>query len=297
MRYSAINHGDFLLSSGFLMPALPLPATPGIEGGAIVDALGPGVTRFEVGQRVLPLGILAGELGAWQEQRVVSAAHLLHQPAGVSDAQAGQFLCNGLTAVGLLDELGAGPDDWVIQSAAASAVGRIVAQLARLRGIGVVHVVRRTDHEHLLRAEGAEHVIVGEGPGLTEALRRFSGRHGPLRFAFDAVGGDTGTQLARALDPGGTLLFYGMLAREPLSLHAGDMVAKMLSLRGYYNGGWFAARSPAEREGIVGELGGHIARGEVVLPIEAEYPLSQLQAALSHSQRPGLRGKVLLRMS
>jgi NADPH:quinone reductase len=290
MRARAVNPSDLLTVQG-LYGALPkLPATPGLEGMGEVAEVGEGVTHLRAGQRVIPLGVA----GTWQEYLVAGAAQVIPVPDSVSDQTAAQFVVNPLTAwIMTVEELGLQPGEWLLQTAAGSTLGRVVLQLARLRGFKTINVVRRRAQAEELKALGADEVISTDEEDLVERVKEITGRAG-LTKAIDAVGGETGGAVVSALGRGGVLLVYGLLSMEPMPVDSGRMIFTTSTIRGFWLGDWFQTAPPERQQAVTAELLGLMAAGEVVPPVEAEYPLTEVLAAVRHSVRPGRGGKVLL---
>jgi NADPH2:quinone reductase len=289
MRARPVNPSDLLTVQG-LYGALPkLPATPGLEGMGEVAEVGEGVTHLRAGQRVIPLGVV----GTWQEYLVAGAAQVIPVPDSVSDQTAAQFVVNPLTAWIMIEELGLRPGEWLLQTAAGSTLGRVVLQLARLRGFKTINVVRRRAQAEELKALGADEVISTDDEDVVERVKEITGREG-LTKAIDAVGGETGGAVVRVLGRGGLLLVYGLLSMEPLPVDSGRMIFTTSTIRGFWLGEWFRSAPPERQQAVTAELLRLMATGEVVPPVEAEYPLSEVLAAIEHSVRPGRGGKVLL---
>jgi len=290
MRARPVNPSDLLTVRGLygLLPGLP--ATPGLEGMGEVAEVGEGVTHLQPGQRVIPLGVP----GTWQEYLVAGAAQVMPVPDAVSDRTAAQFVVNPLTAwIMLVEELGVRPGEWLLQTAAGSTLGRVVLQLARLRGFKTINVVRRREQAEELRALGADEVVSTDDEDLVERVMEITGGAGVLK-AIDAVGGRTGGAAVRALGRGGVLLVYGLLSMEPTPVDGGRMIFNTTTVRGFWLAEWFRSAPPERQMAVTSELLRLMASGEVVPPVEAEYPLEEVLAAVEHSVRPGRGGKVLL---
>src|SRR5215210_8254122 len=186
MRARPINPSDVLTVRG-LYGALPVPpATPGLEGMGEVAELGEGVTHLGAGQRVIPLGVA----GTWQEFVVAPAAQLIPVPDSVNDRTAAQFVVNPLTAwIMTVEELDLQPGEWLLQTAAGPALGRVGLQIARQHGFRTINVVRRREQAEELKALGADEVICTDEEDIPERVREITGREG-LHKAIDAVGGE-----------------------------------------------------------------------------------------------------------
>ena len=289
-EYSPINPADLLRLQGrYGSTPIPLPAIAGGEGIARVLDVGEEVTHVVQGDRVLiPLG-----RGCWRGMLNVPAAGLFALPPG-DPQQLAMLGINAPTAWQLLH--GIVPlreGDWIVQNAAASAVGRLVIQLARRMGVRTVNIVRRADQVEELRRLGADEVLVDD-PALAERIA--SGLRGPLLLGIDAVAGAATGMLTRCVAEGGTVVTYGLLSGEPCAVDARDIVFRDIRLRGF----WLArslTAEPVAMKPIYAELVRLSAEGEVQVPVAAVYELADIGAALRHAQQPGRGGKVLLRIA
>lgn len=290
MRARSINPSDLLTVRGLYGVLPKLPATPGLEGMGEVAATGEGVRHFSPGQRVIPLGIA----GTWQEYLVAEASQLIPVPDTISDQTAAQFIVNPLTAwIMTVEELALKPGEWLLQTAAGSTLGRVVLQIARHRGFRTINVVRRRSQVEELKALGADEVISTEDEDIVERVKEITGKAG-LTKAIDAVGGETGGAVTRALGRGALLLVYGLLSMEPMPVDSGRMIFTSMTIRGFWLGEWFRSAAPEQQQRVTMELLRLMATQEVVPPVEAEYPLADVLKAVEHSERPGRSGKVLL---
>src|SRR5215213_402429 len=290
MRVRAINPSDVLTVRG-LYGQLPVPpATPGLEGMGEVAAVGEGVTHLSEGQRVIPLGVA----GTWAEYVIAPAVQLIPVPDGVSDQTAAQFVVNPLTAwIMTIEELGLQPGEWLLQTAAGSTLGRVVLQIASQRGFKTINVVRRREQGEELKSLGGDEFICTDEEDIPERVREITGKAGVTK-AIDAVGGETGAAVLRSLGRGGVMLVYGLLSGQPMPVDGGRMIFTTTTLRGFWLGDWMRSATPERQQATVGEMLRSMATQEIVPPVEAEYPLSEVLAAVAHSERPGRSGKVLL---
>ena len=291
LTHRTINPADLLKIRARYALLPSLPATGGKEGVGIVERVGAGVTGLKIGQRVVSLG--GGP--TWQEFLSAPAQRLLPVPPSVSDEAAAQLYVNPLTAWLLLDALpDARPGDALVLTAGASAVARCAMQLGRRRGLRTVALVRGDTHADALRALGAEVLVASTNDETTRAqLRALVGPEGAVGV-FDALAGDAGALALSALRPGGSHLVYGGLSGRPLPVGIGSLIFRDIQVRGIWLTRW-AERVAAETVAqAAGELVALLPSGELTLPAEASYDLSDFHAALEHVERPGRGGKVLL---
>jgi NADPH:quinone reductase-like Zn-dependent oxidoreductase len=108
------------------------------------------------------------------------------------------------------------------------------------------------------------------------------------------VGGATGSEVLRTLTPGGRMVCYGTLSREPISLPPRDILMPMTSIEGFYLAAYLANRSLFQRLGLVRKTAKLIESGVLSTSVEQTYRLDDLHEALEHARRPGRTGKVLL---
>jgi NADPH:quinone reductase-like Zn-dependent oxidoreductase len=290
LRARSINPSDVLTVRG-LYGALPkLPATPGLEGMGEVAVVGVEVKNLRAGQRVIPLGVP----GTWQEYIVAESTQLIPVPDGVSDQTAAQFVVNPLTAwIMTVEELSLNSGEWLLQTAAGSTLGRIILQIARLRGFKTINVVRRREQVEELKRLGADEVICTADEEIGVRVREITGRSG-LTKAIDAVGGETGAAAFQSLGRGGVMLVYGALSMKPMSVDVGRTIFNTTTLKGFWLGEWLRAAAPEQQQSVTLEMLRSMATNEIVPPVEAEYPLKDVLAAIEHAQRQGRSGKVLL---
>jgi NADPH2:quinone reductase len=286
----SINPSDVLTVRGQYGRRPKLPATPGYESAGTIDAVGPGVTDWKIGQRVIPLGIE----GTWQEAIIVPEKAMMPTPEGLPDKIACQLLANPLTAHLLLfDLLDAKAGDWVVQTAAGSTLGQLMIQLAKLNGINLINVIRSRRGVDALKAAGAEHVVVTEDEDMAARFAEIAGKN-PITKAVDAVAGETGAKLANALGFGATLIVYGALSMAPMPLDAGRLIFRGLVVKGFWLTDWFRTVAKETRDKTLGAVAKLLASGQLVPPVEAEYDLADVHAAIVHSERPGRTGKIIL---
>lgn len=290
LTHRSVNPADLLAIQG-LYAILPdtFPAIPGGEASGEVEALGEGVTGFEIGQRVIPLG--GG--GKWQESIVVPAERVIPVPDSISSATAAQLIVNPISAyVMLLEELDLKEGDWFLQTAAGSTLGRIAIQLAKQKGIKTVNIVRRQAQVAELLEIGADAAFSTEDNAILEQIMEVT--DGGAQGGTDAVGGGTGSLALKAIRPRGTLLSYGLLSGQPIPLDVAHLLFNEKTVRGFWLSAWFPRQSPARINEVITDLMTLMAQGSIVPPVEAEYDLADYAKAFEHMNTPGRSGKILL---
>ncbi len=317
MRMAPVNPSDFNYIEGTYQKAFarliwnqgvdrpadrlgnpPFPWPPyslGVEGVGVVEEAGPGfLGKRLVGKRVAVVG--GPPNGTWQQRTLIDAKRAFSVPSTLEDEQACSFFVNPLTALALVRHVLQVPAGaTLLQTAAGSALAGMVRNLAREDGFRVIDVVRSRAGAERLRHGGSEDVVALEDEALVEAVHRIT--PGGVSFVLDCVGGPTGSDALRCLQPSGRMICYGTLSGEPLSLPPRDLMMPMTRLEGFYLPAFLADRSLWQRLTLVRKTAKLIERGVLDTPVAQTYRLDALHQALAHARRPGRTGKVLIDMT
>jgi NADPH:quinone reductase len=294
MIASPVNPSDLLYIRGEYGKQPPLPATPGFEGVGIVEATGSGLFARRVrGKRV---AVLNRATGNWQEQVVVPARQAIPVPSDLPNDQAAAFFVNPASAVVMTQYvLKVPPGAWLLQTAAGSALGRMVIRLGKHYGFRTINVVRRREQGEELRRAGGDAVVCTSDESLVDRVREITAGEGVL-YAIDAVGGATGTAVIQALGHAGRLLLYGTLAGEPIQIDPRVLMVGQKKVEGFWLSPWTAKQGMLTMFGLIRKLGKLFREGVVTSEFGATFPLDQVQAAVKQAALPGRQGKVLLRI-
>lgn len=198
-----LNYIDTYHRSG-LYP-VPLPATLGMEGAGVVEAVGPKVKDFKAGDRVA----YAQPIGSYAEVCIRPAERLVKIPAGVDDRTAAAMMLKGLTAQYLLRRtfrVRAG--DTILVHAAAGGVGQILSQWGKHLGATVIGTVGSEEKAPLAKKAGCRHVIVLGKEDFAERVRAITRGQG-VPVVYDGIGRDTFEGSLDCLQPLGLMVSYG----------------------------------------------------------------------------------------
>ena len=283
-----IHNSDLLQVQGIYGNSPALPAVPGGEGVGRVVELGANVTILEVGQTVLLSGT-----GTWATEVIVTAQNCIVMPEGLDLDQLSMLVANPASALLMLSnfvELKKG--DWIVQSAANSAVGSLIIQLAKLRGIKTVNIVRRDNVVADLKSLGGDVVLV-DGENLLERVQNAT-NDAPIRLALDAVGGATFSRLISLLTRGGTMVSYATTDMAAVAVLPMDLIFKGINLHGFWLTQWFKIATREQKTKLFNELVDYVASGSLFTKIDSVFPLSQLDQAVTRAMEDGRNGKVIL---
>ena len=207
VRHEAVglNFIDVYHRTG-LYPMPSLPATPGMEGAGIVEAVGEGVTEVKAGDRVAYAGLPPG---AYAQIRLIPAHRLVRLPESIPTRQAAGMMLRGMTARYLLYGCyKVKKGDTVLIQAAAGGVGLIVSQWAKFLGARVIGTVGSKDKAELARAHGCDHTILYREEDFATKVKGITGGRG-VDVVYDSVGQATFMKSLDCLRPMGMMVSFG----------------------------------------------------------------------------------------
>ena len=275
VRHTAVglNFIDTYHRSG-LYP-MPLPLTLGSEGAGVVEAVGPGVKEFKVGDRVA----YASLIGAYSEVALRPADRLVKIPPGIDDKVAAAIMLKGMTAWYLVRRTYKVKEgDTILVHAAAGGVGQILSQWAKHLGATVIGTVGSDEKAPLAKKAGCRHVIVTSKEKFVDRVKKITKGQG-VPVVYDGVGKDTFMDSLDCLSPLGLMVSFGNASGPVPPFNIGILAQK---------GSLFLTRPPlatytAKREDLVRaarELFSVVKSKAVKVHINQTYPLRE--AAQAH---------------
>jgi NADPH:quinone reductase-like Zn-dependent oxidoreductase len=283
-----INPADLSFCRGNYRLKPVLPATPGAECVGRVIAVGSNVSNVGAGDIVINL-----ERENWTQRRRVAASAVIKLPEGVNLAQAAMIRINPPTARLLLQDivdLNAG--DWILQNVANSAVGQQIITLAKQRGFRTLNVVRRSDVFEELYALGAD-VCLLDGDDLhSRVMDACNGQ--PVKLGIDAIAGAATARIAQCIDDNGTVCTYGSMSGEDMIIPPSEVIYRGVNFSGFMLGRFLARYRQKDIAEIYADIASDVASGSLQIPIGKIYPIEDIKLAVSHAQKPGHNGKILV---
>ncbi|MDB6002735.1 MAG: hypothetical protein JWP52_4434, partial [Rhizobacter sp.] len=271
----------------------PLPALPGVlgvEAAGEVVAVGGGVERFRIGDRV---AYACPPIGSYTSLRNVSQRWLLRLPAGVGSEQAAAATLQGLTAHMLLHRvthLGAGQTALV--HAAAGGLGSLLTQWLHRMGCRVIGVVGSSAKQALALQQGCDDVIVGSEEPFVEGVKRLTNQAG-VDAVFEGMGGQVFHDSLTVIKPFGQIVNLGQVAEGLPSVNLSDL-GPARSITVSVPGVFAYVRTHPDLQGAADVLYGLIARDELRVRIGGRFPLSDAQDAHLALQSRGTTGSLIL---
>ncbi len=229
---AAVNPSDLMFVRGQYGFTKPLPTVPGFEASGRVVAGSGRYPRVLVGRRVA-CGVQREGDGTWAEYVLADAQSCLPLLPRVTFEQGAMLLVNPFTAWALVEQAEREGHRAVVQTAAASALGKMVLRLAQRRGIQMIQVVRRDEQVRQLKALGAEVVLDSSDDDFEGALEHHC-HNLNATLALDAVAGDMPGQLLAALPRGGKVVVYGALAEQAVAVSPEELIFRKGQVEGFW---------------------------------------------------------------
>jgi NADPH:quinone reductase-like Zn-dependent oxidoreductase len=291
---SPINPSDLMFIRGLYGFKKPLPAIPGFEGSGTVVETGSGLMpRFLKGRRVACHAAdrnISG--GLWAEYVVTSARACVPLRKQVEIEQGATMLVNPLTAWALMDEARRGQHRAIVQTAAASALGRMVIRLGQKFSIATINVVRRSEQVKALREMGAQHVLDSSDVNFDSKLRELCHQLGAT-IGFDAVAGEMSARVLRAQPRGSRLLVYGALSLQTAQADAGSLIFEEKHLEGFWLSAWLQRKRLLDQLRTTWRVQ-ELLGSELKTEIRARFSLEQVARALEQYVASMSGGKILM---
>ncbi|MBF0349979.1 MAG: zinc-dependent alcohol dehydrogenase family protein [SAR324 cluster bacterium] len=289
-----LNRADSLFRQGlyFFQPAFP--SRVGYEGAGIVDAVGSKVTFLKPGDRVaiLPSSFNASHQGCCAEYGIYPESHLLPTPSSIDDEIAGGIWMQYITAWdALIEDARIQKGDCVVIPAASSSVGVAAIQIVNMHGgVSIATTTSPAKMEALSRL-GAQHVINIKDGNYVERVKAISQGKG-ARIIFDPVAGPTVKDHIAAAATHGIIFIYGLLDRRPMDIHAGVLMKKQLTLKGYTLMPLFQDLEKLRK--VVQSIATGLEQGLLVPIIAKKFKLESFRDAFEYLESNEQIGKIII---
>lgn len=290
IRAAGVNRPDALQRAGSYAPPPGASDLPGLEAAGEVAAIGPGVTRWAIGDRVTAL--LPG--GGYAEYAVTHQDHALPVPAGM-DMIAAAGLCETLFTVWsnvvTRGRLRAG-ESFLVHGGS-SGIGTTAIQLAAARGARVFATAGTDDKCRACEALGAERAINYRTEDFGAVLRETTGKRG-VDLILDMVGGDYTPRNIRALATDGRLVSIAQLGGATVEINLAQVMVKRLTL----TGSTLRPQSVEQKASIAAALAAEVwpllDAGRLAPVLDTTFPLAEAAAAHARLESSAHIGKIIL---
>lgn len=285
---SPINPADIMFIEKTYRVEPVYPQIAGFEGaGMIVD---------NGGNENLPIHTLVAfrHKKVWAEYVNIPTQKIIPLPKQMPVEKAAQLALNPVTAWALLEESGARTGEWIILSAANSALSKLIIQLASRRGIKTLALIRENDPQTPLLKLGVSAILYANADDLEHQIKSLTGGEKIAGF-LDAVGGELVTKVIKVISVNSIIIHYGLFSEQPVIYHNADVIFKNLTIKGFGIDAWLQSKTSAEMQTVWSELIKEIIKPEFKMEIAAKYSLDAYKKAIAES-KSAKGGKVLFWM-
>ncbi len=289
VKACSVNFPDTLIIQGKYQFKPPMPFSPGSDVTGTITAVGEGVTRAKVGDRVLALM----GWGGFAQEVVASEDRLTPLPDGLDFVTASAFLMTYSTSYyALKDRAKLQAGETLLVLGAAGGVGLAAVELGKLMGAKVIAAASSDEKLAVCQQYGADETINYSQQDLKERLKALTGGRG-VDVVYDPVGGPYSEMALRNTAWEGRFLVVGFtngeIPRIPLNL----ALLKGCSIMGVFWGS-FATREPQRNQQNLQELLGWLQSGQLKPLVSATYPLERVADALNSIAERRVTGKVVI---
>ena len=290
VKAASVNFPDLLMTRGEYQHKPPLPFIPGLEMSGIVEKLGDGVDRFQVGDEVVG----GARIGGFSEFAVTHALGLRRKPPAFSFAQASAYGTAYITAyVSLVRRAQVEPGEWVLVHGAAGGVGLACVDLAKHLGCRVIAASASDEKLKIVQAEYAPDAVVNVNGGFRERVKEITGGRG-ADVIYDPVGGDVFDESVRCIAFNGRLLIIGFTSGRIPTISVNMPLIKGFSVMGV-RAGEYGRQFPARGAENLQAVWTLADEGRIKPRVHAEFALEDWRAAFDQLADRHVIGKAVIR--
>lgn len=287
VRAAGVNRPDLLQRTGAYPPPPGASDVLGLEIAGEIEAVGEGVTRWTVGDRVCAL--LGG--GGYAELAVVDARHVLPIPEGLDFVQAAVLPETVFTVFANVFEGGAlKAGETLLIHGATSGIGVTAIQMAKAAGTRVIATSRGADKAAAANALGADISLDAKTDDLEARIREAGGAD----VVLDMVGRDYAALNLNSLNAGGRWVVIASLTGPKVEMDLQRIMLKRLTL----TGSTLRSRPADEKARLTAAVEATawpwVASGKVKPPVQAVFALEQAADAHAELEAGGHIGKIVL---
>ncbi len=230
--------------------------------------------------------------GMWAEYVVTTAAMCIPLGKNISVEQGAMMLVNPISAWAMVDEARKAEHRAIVQTAAASALGKMVVRLGKRFSLPVINVVRRAEQAEALKQIGAEHVLDSSATDFDSKLKELCHQLSAT-YGIDAVAGDLTGRVMRAQPKGSRMFVYGGLSLKPSEVDPGSLIFEGKVLAGFWVSAWLSRKSLVEKLRVAKKVQSLLTT-DLKSDVQAKLPLQEAAKAIEQYMRHMSAGKVLI---
>lgn len=291
IKAAGLNFPDVLIIQGKYQFQPEMPFSPGGECAGVISAVGEGVDRYSVGDKVIAM---TGH-GCFREQIATDANGVMPMPDGLDFKQAAGVAMTYFTSYHALKQRADLKEgETLLVLGAAGGVGSTAVELGKLMGAKVIAAASSEEKLAMCRELGADETINYSETNLKDAIKELTGGKG-VDVVYDPVGGDYAEPAIRGMAWNGRYLVIGFASGPIPEIPLNLALLKGCSIVGVF-WGRFIGEEPAVHLQNIKDLWGLFAEGKLKPAINDVFPLEDYEQAYDVMTGRRARGKVILTM-
>jgi NADPH:quinone reductase len=291
MAYASINPSDLMFLRGLYGIKKKLPLIGGFEGSGVVVSTSEH-SRLKIGDRV---AVVAGQSdGTWSEYMLTSEESCIPLLDSISLQEGATLFVNPVTCYAMFEKAIRSGAKALVQSAAASALGKMLIRLAQKESVPLINIVRKESQVESLKDLGAEYVLNSEKQGFEKEFFKMARKWESMHY-IDAVGGELTTRIFPLLPPNSTVMIYGNLSEKDFQVSPGLMIFQNKRLEAFWLTQWIGSMKREEFLFHTEKVQSYY-KDCFETKVQRFYRLEEGYEALLHYQANMSQGKVLFKM-
>jgi len=299
MYAAPINPSDLAFLKGGYGIQREYPTVPGFEGSGTVVGAGKGILpKIWMGKKVACAASPIYD-GCWAEYMKTKAGMCVPISKNITLEQAAMTFVNPMTALAFFDIHKNLPNPskinrGIINTAAASSLGRMIIKMGQKQGIPVISIVRREEQVESLLSEGATNVLNSSDADFEIKLKELAHQLNAT-VIFDAVGGGLVQRLLDAAPKESNLFIYGRLSKDTCEINPGDLIFTGNQIHGFWLTGWLHSKSFGQSVLNTRKIQSLLGK-ELGTKVQKEYGIEQITEAIEFYKNNMSKGKILIKL-
>lgn len=292
---SPCHPSDLLFLKGSYVKKKTLPTVPGWEGAGTVIANGGGLKGCWLKGKRVAYGHQSDLDGTWAEYCIADQDFCIPLNSSI-DFEQGLFI-NPMTAIGIEQTARNAGHQALVQTAAASQLGRMIVRLTAKYEMPLINIVRGPQEAEILKSLGAQYILNSEDENFIHEFKELAARL-KATCAFDAVAGPMTGLIANALPPKSIVYVYGVLSEKACEgISPFTLIFESKKILGFLTYNWIMEKGTFGKLKLVRDVQNLISEGILKTEIYKTVTLEEASSALEEYSRTMTLGKVIIKPS